>query len=117
MTPRWCSKVPIVKRSSRDELDVKAAALLAGRTAETIRRWVWSGRLSARRRGNRLVVARSDVEALAGWGGGRPLSLAEWARLAEAAMRGRRGPHESAADLVIEERRRRLEGVGSHPGR
>jgi len=37
------------------------------------------------------------------------LSLAEWARLAEAAMRSRRGPRNSAADLVIEERRRRLD--------
>jgi hypothetical protein len=106
-----------VKTSSAGELDVKAAALLAGRTAETIRRWVWSGRLSARRRGNRLVLARGDVEALAGGGRRRPLSLAEWARLAEAAMRGRPGPHKSAADLVIEERRRRLEEVGGHRGR
>jgi len=106
-----------VKTSSADELDVKAAAVLAGRTAETIRRWVWSGRLSARRRGNRLVLARGDVEALAGGGERRQLSLADWARLAVAAMRARPGPHESAADLVIEERRRRLEEVGGHRGR
>jgi hypothetical protein len=113
----WCSSISCVKSSPADELDVKAAARVAGRTAETIRRWVWSGRLSAQRRGNRLVVARGDVEALAGVGEQRPLSLAEWARLAEAAMRGRRGPHESAADLVIEERRRRLEEAGGHRSR
>jgi hypothetical protein len=100
-----------------DELDIKAAARVAGRTAETIRRWVWSGRLSARKRGNRLVVARGDVEALAGGGERLQLSLAEWAKLAEAALRGRRGPYKSAADLVIEERRRRLEEVGGHRGR
>jgi hypothetical protein len=105
-----------VKPPSSDDLDVKAAAVVAGRTAETIRRWVWSGRLSARRRGNRLVVARSDVEAITG-GRGRALSLAEWATMAKAAMQGRQGPHSSAADLVIEERRRRLEEVGGHPGR
>jgi hypothetical protein len=103
-----------VKSSPADELDVKAAARVAGRTAETIRRWVWSGRLSARKRGNRLVVARGDVEALAGGAERRPLSLAEWTRLAEAAMRGRSGPHQSAADLVIEERRLRLDEVGGH---
>jgi hypothetical protein len=102
-----------VKPSPADELDVKSAALLAGKTAETIRRWVWSGRLSARKRGNRLLVVRRDVEALAG-GVGRPSSLAEWVDLAEAAMRGRRGPHRSAADLVIEERQRRLDEVDSH---
>jgi hypothetical protein len=60
-------------------------------------------------------MARRDVEALAGGGEQRPLSLAEWARLAEAALRGRRGPYESAADLVIEERRRRLDEVSAHP--
>jgi len=98
-----------VKATAKDELDVKAAARLAGRTAETIRRWVWSGRLSARKQGNRLVMARRDVEALAGGGERRPLSLAEWANLAEAALLSRRGPYQSAADLVIEERRRRLE--------
>ncbi len=98
-------------------MDVKAAAKVAGRTAETIRRWVWSGRLSARKRGNRLVVARRDVEALAGGGERRPLSLVEWTRLAEAAIRSRSGPHKSAADLVIEERRRRLEEVDAHRGR
>src|SRR5216684_5778644 len=98
-----------MKSSPADELDVKAAARLAGRTPETIRRWVWSGRLRAHKRGNRLVMARRDVEALARGGERQPLSLSAWARLAEAAMRGRRGPRKSAADLVIEERRRRLD--------
>ncbi|TMD41021.1 MAG: helix-turn-helix domain-containing protein [Chloroflexi bacterium] len=106
-----------MKPSPADELDVKAAARVAGRTTETIRRWVWSGRLPARKRGNRLVMARKDVEALAGATERRPLSLAEWARLAERALRGRRGPRASASDLVIEERRRRLEEVGAHRGR
>jgi Helix-turn-helix domain len=105
-----------VKPSSSDDLDVKAAARLAGRTAETIRRWVWSGRLSARKRGSRLVVSRGDVEALAGARKGS-LTLAEWAALAEAAMPTRRGRGASAADLVIEERGRRLEGVAGHRGR
>ena len=109
-----------MKPSPADELDVKAAARVAGRTTETIRRWVWSGRLPARKRGNRLVMARKDVEALAGAAERRPLSLAEWARQAERALRalrGRRGPRASASDLVIEERRRRLEEVGAHRGR
>jgi hypothetical protein len=105
-----------VTPSRSDDLDVKAAARLAGRTTETIRRWVWSGRLSARKRGSRLVVSRGDLEALAGVGK-EPLSLREWAAMAESAMRTRRGRGASAADLVIEERRRRLEGVAGHRGR
>lgn len=106
-----------MKTSSGDELDVKAAALLAGRTAETIRRWVWSGRLRAHKRGNRLVMARRDVEAIARSGERQQLSLSEWAKLAEAALRSRRGPYKSAVDLVIEERRSRLDDVGGHASR
>jgi hypothetical protein len=106
-----------MKTLGGDELDVKAAARLAGRTPETIRRWVWSGRLRAHKRGNRLVMARRDVEALARDGERHQLSLSEWAKLAEAALRSRRGPYKSAADLVIEERRRRLDEVGAHARR
>jgi hypothetical protein len=104
-----------VKPSHPDELDVKSAAAVAGRTAETIRRWVWSGRLPARRRGNRLLVARRDVEAIAGDRGA--LSLAEWLTLAEGALSARAGAGTSAADLVLEERRRRLVRVDRHRGR
>ena len=101
-----------MKSSQSDELDVRAAAAVAGRTAETIRRWVWSGRLPAKRRGNRLLVARGDVEALAGR---TALSLAAWLRLVEEAMSARPGTGaSSAADLVLEERRRRLDEVGNH---
>jgi hypothetical protein len=45
------------------------------------------------------------------------MSLGEWASLAEAAMRTRGGKGGSAADLVIEERIRRQDGVAGHRGR
>lgn len=105
-----------MKSPPSDDLDVRAAARLAGRTTETIRRWVWSGRLSARKRGSRLVISRGDVEALAGPQKGS-ISLGEWASLAEAAMRTKRRKGGSAADLVIDERIRRQDGVASHRGR
>ena len=37
MDRRWCSRISCMKSSSADELDVKAAARVAERTAETIR--------------------------------------------------------------------------------
>jgi len=97
-----------VKRSAVDELDVKAAAAIAGRSMETVRRWVWSGRLKARKHGNRLFVARADVEALAGrLGSPARMSLAEWAAESRARLqrpaRGRR----SASDLVTADRQAR----------
>lgn len=93
-----------------EELDVQTAARLTGRTAETIRRWVWSGRLKARKRGNKLMVRKSDVERLAGSGRQAALSLQAWAEMARKALEDCRGTHSSAADLVLDERARRLEG-------
>ena len=89
-------------------LDVRRAAALVGRHPETIRRWVWSGRLEARRRNNRLVVARSEVESLAR----RKVNatnLREWAEQARTALarRGARTRQGSSAGLVLEDRRSR----------
>lgn len=103
-----------------DELiDVGRAAVLVGRHPETVRRWVWSGRLNARRRGRRLLVARSEVEAIAGHDAVASRSLREWADRARAA----RAPTSaasmarSAADLVIEDRRQRSERARSRARR
>lgn len=86
-------------------LDVRRAAALTGRHPETIRRWVWSGRIAARRQGNRLLVARGDVEALAG---SRPkaMTLAAWSDRVRAAREaaGVEGSGRSAAHLVLEDR-------------
>ncbi|MBA3876266.1 MAG: hypothetical protein C0498_04905 [Anaerolinea sp.] len=101
-----------------DLLEVRHAAMLVGRHPETVRRWVWSGRLAARRSGNRLLVARSDLEALVREQGVVP-TLAEWADRVRTA-RGRwrdRGSGRSAADLVIEDRPRRSQAAASHAGR
>lgn len=97
-----------------DLIDVRRAALLVGRHPETVRRWVWSGRLAARRQGNRLLVARGDVEALAG-AGRAASSLAEWAARAQAGRPGRAERRaRSAAGLVLEDRRQRS---GTRAGR
>ena len=58
-------------------LDVREAAAFVDRTAETVRRWVWSGRVPAIRQGNRLFVARRDLEALQH--DPPPITLSEWA--------------------------------------
>ncbi|MBA2303061.1 MAG: helix-turn-helix domain-containing protein [Acidobacteria bacterium] len=86
-------------------IDVRRAATLVGRHPETIRRWVWSGRLVGLRHGRRLLVAQADVESLARQKS-VAASLGEWAELARSmrplpAARSSR----SAADLVISDRR------------
>ncbi len=93
-------------------LEVREAAAMADRTPETIRRWVWSGRLAARKQGNRLLLAREDVTRLATptvgsvAAGAGALSLADWWQETGALLgRGRRGV--SAAELVCADRAER----------
>ena len=105
-------------------MDVREIAEAAGRTPETVRRWVWSGRLHAERRGNRLLVARQAVDDLLR---GRPdssdasgrsvpvgASLGAWSALV--AQQRRTGALEgqvsldSAADLVLDDRASRQVG-------
>ena len=45
-------------------LSVSQAATHSGRGAETIRRWIRSGRLTAHRSGGRLFVHQEDLDAL-----------------------------------------------------
>jgi len=88
-------------------IGVREAARLSRRTPETVRRWVWSGRLEATKEGNRWYVSRAAVAALAGTAGeseegvGRP-TLSEWVERATAGRTG--SPGVSAADLVWDDR-------------
>jgi excisionase family DNA binding protein len=96
-------------------LDVREIAEIVDRTPETVRRWIWSGRLTARQHGRRLLVPRRDVETLLAPDSGHvQTSLAEWA---DGVARQRRsgtlgsGPRTaSAADLVLGDRASRQAG-------
>jgi excisionase family DNA binding protein len=89
-----------------DFIDVRQAAALIGRHPETVRRWVWSGRIGARRRGNRLFVDRKDVESVAGSPSPESSSLMAWAQRAKELREvgGGSGVGVSAADLVLDDR-------------
>ncbi len=45
-------------------MTVREAARQCGRTAETVRRWIWAGKLPAQKLGNQLFVSRTDLERL-----------------------------------------------------
>lgn len=98
-------------QDSENLIDVRRAAALVGRHPETIRRWIWTGRLAATRRGRRLLVAASAVQQLAGTAD-RPVSLKMWLELRRASelARSGSGSSRSAADLILEDRRLRGEG-------
>jgi excisionase family DNA binding protein len=45
-------------------LTVREVARRCHRTEETVRRWIWSGKLRARKLGNQLFVSREDIDAM-----------------------------------------------------
>lgn len=100
------------------ELTVREAAQRVHRAEETIRRWIWTGKLPARKLGRSYQVNESDLDAIA-TGVPAPresseseLSLGEWV----AAVKAWRAtndvlPHGGAGQLVIEDRAERS-GLG-----
>ena len=96
------------RKPSSDLVDVRQVAAATGRSAETVRRWVWSGRLRARKEGRRLLITRQDLDSMLQ---GRPhsaTSLQAWiGELERIKPEGSRQHSRSAADLVIEDRHRR----------
>ncbi|HEY5640972.1 MAG TPA: helix-turn-helix domain-containing protein [Dehalococcoidia bacterium] len=45
-------------------LTVREVARVCGRSEETVRRWIWSGRLPSRKLGNQHFIDPADVDAL-----------------------------------------------------
>ena len=46
---------------SQNLVAVRDAARECGRTTETVRRWIWAGKLPAQKLGNQLFVRRDDL--------------------------------------------------------
>jgi hypothetical protein len=77
-----------------------------------VRRWVWSGRLRARKRGKKLWIARADLERLLRSDGraAKP-TLAQWLDDLQQSGLKAAATAASAADLVIADRMTRSEKV------
>jgi excisionase family DNA binding protein len=98
------------------EITVREAAQRAQRSEETIRRWIWSGRLPAHKRENSYRIDIADLDRLAvvydpaddGHAAGRSESLGAWLDDLDHWKQGLSGAaRASAADLVIEDRHAR----------
>lgn len=87
-----------------DVLDVREAAQYVSRTPETVRRWVWSGKVTAIRQGHRLLIPRADLDgAVTDRDQDQSrMSLADWAASVPRTGSARAG---SASVLVLEDRR------------
>ena len=83
-------------------VDVREAAELSRRTPETIRRWVWSGRVNSVKNGNKLFVRRDDVAATSDVRTDEPtLTLRAWVKLLP---KDSDATGVSARDLVLQDR-------------
>ena len=94
---------------------VREAAGECGRNMETVRRWIWSGKLPADKLGNQLFIKRSNLEAFCQSKGIKKKSsfavikfLAEAKALRER-IRKRTGATFDISELIAESRRRRFE--------
>lgn len=93
-------------------VDVNEAARMVGRSPETVRRWIWSGKLAAQKQGRRLMISRPELAAFIAEldRAESGLTLAAWAAAARQALVASGEPARgSAADLVLADRRRRSE--------
>jgi excisionase family DNA binding protein len=105
-----------------EEVTVQEAARRVNRSPETIRRWIWSGRLPATKRGNKYYVdvmrLREVVMEIAGttWHSPEPdigHDMAAWLDKIDRWTAGLRaagnriGQRKTSSDLVIEDRRER----------
>jgi excisionase family DNA binding protein len=104
--------LPAPDNPGEGTVDVNEAARMVGRSPETVRRWIWSGKLAAQKRGRRLMISRHELAAFIAEldRAESGLTLAEWAAGARQALVASGEPNRgSAADLVLADRRRRSE--------
>jgi len=95
-------------------LTVREVAARVGRTEETVRRWIWSGRLTATKRGNVLYIEEDDVPEPAARNvrppsidreqEGHRLTLTQWVDQVRNWQRDASLGTTGAADLVIQAR-------------
>jgi excisionase family DNA binding protein len=100
------------------ELTVREAARRVHRAEETIRRWIWAGKLPARKLGKGYQIHERDLDAVAASvpaprePGDSEFNLAEWVAAVKAWRAGNDVlTHGGAGQLVIEDRAERS-GLG-----
>ena len=90
---------------------VREAAKESGRNMETVRRWIWSGKLPAQKLGNQLFIKRSDWEIfLDGMKKQKNdrFKFIERAKALQERIRARTGMEFDISALIEESRQRRI---------
>ena len=54
----------MVIKDKGEKITVRQAAKECGRNPETIRRWIWSGKLAAEKTGNQLFIKKTELDSV-----------------------------------------------------
>jgi len=98
----------------REYISVKEAAKECAKNPETIRRWIWSGKLPSQKLGNQLFIKRSDLSHLQ-FGSRDTKKDEEWVIRAKALrnrMKARGVKPINSAKLIQEIREERMREIG-----
>jgi len=99
-------------RVMEELVSIREAAKESGRNMETVRRWIWSGKLSAQKLGNQLFIRRSDLRAFLDRlsvnkrGAWDKLEAIERAEALQKRIRARTGTNFDISALIEESRQR-----------
>lgn len=87
-----------------DFITVKQAARECHRTSETVRRWIWEGKLPAQKLGNQLFVKRDELARLTLWnkrtGGAERLAALAKAKVVRERIRQRIGGNLDVLEML-----------------
>jgi len=89
--------------SEHDLLTVREVARRCQRSEETVRRWIWSGKLRARKLGNQLFIEEGELARI------QPEPRVSEPKVAYGASRGRRGDRFTPMTYDRAEKLRELE--------
>jgi len=108
----------------RDLITVRQAAALCGRDPETIRRWIWSGKIRAKKLGNQLFLEKNQLTGCV-----RETAVAEYRAGASPNLRerfgglpedrqggGRKSSHVGVGGSISRGNMKGIEGNGRHMG-
>jgi excisionase family DNA binding protein len=56
-----CGRIKVTKEQKQALISVREAAKECGRNMETVRRWIWAGKLPAEKLGNQLFIRKEDL--------------------------------------------------------
>ena len=93
-------------------ITIREASKQSGRNMETVRRWIWSGKLPAQKLGNQLFIKRSDLRTFLNGlsvnkhGSQDKLESIERAVALQKRIRARTGTDFDISALIEESRRR-----------